>query len=866
MLHAPSSEAKRQTTSPIAPSASQPEHQLHPHLSTVAGPRSAGVASGGPPESKGGPAGRSQVWADLQKTHGNQAVLRMLGSRARTTTAAASAAAGVLQRKCACGGSTQTGEECAECKQKREEGAEGTGGTLTAPIQTKLAVSEPGDHYEQEADRVADHVMRMPDPAGPVVQRQCEKCAEEREPPAVQRVSSGPVVQQTAPPIVHDVLRSPGKPLGGVTRALFEPRSDRDFSHVRVHTGARAAESARAVKALAYTVGRNIVFGEGQHSPHTSDGQHLPAHELVHVVQQQGQSMSSKAPLVMNRLQWKCACGGSGGSGGECAECAEKRGAGVTEEPFHVQVRSSAPPAQSPSFSRGDYKCGCAPNHAANGTGSLKEKTEALKGKEYHCPPASGTLFDIETAGGAGTLGLTKIDKAASKLICAPTFVVNPTAGTCTVKALPVSLSMISKFAPANAKSPTSRTRAVPNCAKSVPVFVNVTSANEALIKAGEQEHCDDHTRAFNLTLKPCSAALNKLDGTDVPGKNEDQCYAAVVAKLGFDPIDCTKEFVALVSKTQDRDDQGMHTFDETQVSANCTEVIDQIQKSSTNKIGDPSVAPAAFIPAATKCGTTSTSPPPPPPPGRRGAGQIPPTTPTSETGELRSLARTVALGAEPDATGAGQAPKVQNQPGIFQQPKGDCDAPTRQSVNMPIPSCCTQSMLQEIWNLRGTAIPICWNAFRKLFKPGGVSAALWDHFRVRPNDTLRVVKIQNQFSSMLDVMVSDRIQFMCRDATDSMCRGFFGFSDQCSSTSPVHIWLCGGYVFATVGGSKFLGEPHWPQTLIHEYAHAGCPAVGAILPAGSEVYASKGGYPPADPDVAIKNADSYANFALAVR
>ena len=160
----------------------------------------------------------------------------------------------------------------------------------------------------------------------------------------------------------------------------------------------------------------------------------------------------------------------------------------------------------------------------------------------------------------------------------------------------------------------------------------------------------------------------------------------------------------------------------------------------------------------------------------------------------------------------------------------------------------------------------MCWNAFRKLFNPKTVSGALWDHFRVRPNDILRVLQIQNQFSSMLDVMVSDKIQFMCRDNSDPNCRGFYGFSDNCSSTTPIHITLCGWYVFATMGGSSFLGDPRWLQTLIHEYAHAGCTTLGAILPAGSEFYASRGGYPPSDPDVAIKNADSYANFALAVK
>jgi Domain of unknown function (DUF4157) len=89
-----------------------------------------------------------------------------------------------------------------------------------------------------------------------------------------------------APPIVHHVLRSPGRPLDAGTRARFEPRFAHDFSAVRIHADSSAAESARAVAAKAYTVGSHVVFGEGRYAPHTAPGQTLLAHELVHVVQQ----------------------------------------------------------------------------------------------------------------------------------------------------------------------------------------------------------------------------------------------------------------------------------------------------------------------------------------------------------------------------------------------------------------------------------------------------------------------------------------------------------------------------------------------------------------------------------------------------
>lgn len=88
------------------------------------------------------------------------------------------------------------------------------------------------------------------------------------------------------PPIVHEVLQSPGQPLDGVTRAFFEPRFGQDFSQVRVHTDARAGESAQAVNALAYTVGKDVVFGTDQFKPNTPEGRLLLGHELTHSVQQ----------------------------------------------------------------------------------------------------------------------------------------------------------------------------------------------------------------------------------------------------------------------------------------------------------------------------------------------------------------------------------------------------------------------------------------------------------------------------------------------------------------------------------------------------------------------------------------------------
>jgi hypothetical protein len=116
------------------------------------------------------------------------------------------------------------------------------------------------------------------------------------------RESTGdPAAGAFVPPIVHEVLRSPGQPLDPAARVCLEPRFGHDFSRVRVHTDARAAESARAVNALAYTVGKDVVFGAGQYAPQMTAGRRLLAHELAHVVQQsRGAVPANAAPAEVD--------------------------------------------------------------------------------------------------------------------------------------------------------------------------------------------------------------------------------------------------------------------------------------------------------------------------------------------------------------------------------------------------------------------------------------------------------------------------------------------------------------------------------------------------------------------------------------
>ncbi len=104
-----------------------------------------------------------------------------------------------------------------------------------------------------------------------------------------------------APPIVHEVLHSPGHPLDTDTRAHMESRFGHDLSQVRVHTDEKAAKSARAVNAQAYTMGCNVVFGAGQYTPGTVASEQLLAHELTHVIQQRERPVSMIGGLAIGQ-------------------------------------------------------------------------------------------------------------------------------------------------------------------------------------------------------------------------------------------------------------------------------------------------------------------------------------------------------------------------------------------------------------------------------------------------------------------------------------------------------------------------------------------------------------------------------------
>ena len=190
---------------------------------------------------------------------------------------------------------------------------------VVAGIQEKLKVGQPEGVYEQEADRVADEVMRMPEPGvqrqveveeeeeilqtkplvdqiTPLVQRQVE---EEEEEEMLQTKSREDATSEVSNDLESQIntIKGSGRPLAESERSFFEPRFGADFSQVRVHTDAQATKSARAVNARAFTVGSDVAFGTGQYASGTHAGNHLLAHELTHIIQQ-----GSSVPRLQHKI------------------------------------------------------------------------------------------------------------------------------------------------------------------------------------------------------------------------------------------------------------------------------------------------------------------------------------------------------------------------------------------------------------------------------------------------------------------------------------------------------------------------------------------------------------------------------------
>ncbi|MCE7991878.1 MAG: DUF4157 domain-containing protein [Roseivirga sp.] len=201
-------------------------------------------------------------------------------------------------------------------------------------IQTKLTIGQPNDKYEQEADRVADQVVKTSASQKPAIQRKCVTRDQEegvQQKPILQKTREEEVQTKPIPSIMRmdeeelkpkiqlkaedeiqtkkdnqpsriarqniqtkiEQSRGGGSPLPTSTRSFMESRMGADFSQVKIHNDSNAHKLSAKLNAQAFATGNNIFFNQGKYNPETRSGKHLLAHELTHTLQQ-GKSVIRK--------------------------------------------------------------------------------------------------------------------------------------------------------------------------------------------------------------------------------------------------------------------------------------------------------------------------------------------------------------------------------------------------------------------------------------------------------------------------------------------------------------------------------------------------------------------------------------------
>lgn len=235
----------------------------------------------------------------LQRTIGNQAVLRLLRMNAEERNAVLSGT-----------NSPQFGHDFSRIP------------VTAGPVQTKLAINKPGDEYEKEADLVAAQVMHMPAPAAGIdrktglqIQRLCCECENELKHQPLEdeeehrlQARSDSRVTRVDPNVENSIHTLParGQPLPETVRSFMGPRFNTDFGDVRIHTDSYAHDLARSLNAQAFTVGRDIIFGAGHYDPGSEEGRRLLAHELTHVIQQRRGIHDTAAHFIQRRVDRCC--------------------------------------------------------------------------------------------------------------------------------------------------------------------------------------------------------------------------------------------------------------------------------------------------------------------------------------------------------------------------------------------------------------------------------------------------------------------------------------------------------------------------------------------------------------------------------
>jgi hypothetical protein len=467
-----------------------------------------------------------------------------------------------------------------------------------------LRISEPDDAFEKEADRVSDEIMAGGRPAlpwsisrmsvDPPLHRQCDcggsgECEECKAEKKLQRKPSRPTEAGEAPPIVHEVLRSPGTAIDRAECSFFEARFGVDFARVRVHTDAKAAESVRRVNALAYAVGPHIAFASGRYSPRTTEGRRLIAHELTHTIQQRPDLFQARRGAADDTTKFATGHAGSTAPGkkplitqvdpvGRLARQGPNTGQSAgqptpvplpvveTEEDELKQIGNSETVSNAgrtwgwgaPETNNVYQKC----NIASLEREKFKKFVKSLPPAPWHGrnkPPGADEVLGI-TSFNPGEAKPPEIAAVATQQDGNTVYKLKPTHAE-----MP---PIRSAYTQAGEYPEGFQHDLTVECAaersrlgtSKFPIHWTMTPDGAQKTMQAEQEHCDDIRVAFDLTLGLYASAINNLAASERTYRREADLIKDGTRAAGVTPEMMLYNFYEMAQKTKLRDDSGWHT------------------------------------------------------------------------------------------------------------------------------------------------------------------------------------------------------------------------------------------------------------------------------------------------------------------
>jgi hypothetical protein len=364
---------------------------------------------------------------------------------------------------------------------------------LLTPVKTA-----PAPSFTPVRSSVLQRKCSCGGPSGPT--GECDACRKKKLQRRSENLDLSSIIHPPSsvlgvPPIVHEVLHSPGQPLDAETRAFMEPRFGHDFSHVRVHTDTKAAESAHAINAHAYTLGENVVFADRQYQPRSVPGRHLLAHELAHTIQQANHKWVAPHHLSVGRV--------FDISERQADAKADSVVSPLSVRPDLLTLQEYGSP--QPILRR--QPCNKADDQIV--TGPLNPQLPDIK-----CEPTPKTSTEIKSIPGVvqGVLGvtlpvITGIEASHHSMA----------GGMCKTTVTPWTMKLDPfLYTKAGMYDDGKETVTSGDCkGKTIPKKLRITEAMEQKIKDGEIEHCNDNKLAFSLSLGKYNDAAKDIAGRD---------------------------------------------------------------------------------------------------------------------------------------------------------------------------------------------------------------------------------------------------------------------------------------------------------------------------------------------------------------